>query len=50
LMKGIKKKIKSPLFCFHGNCAKVCSTDSDFFGLSHSNRCGCCFYQFLFCM
>jgi hypothetical protein len=31
LMKGIQKKFKSPLFCFH------------------SNRCGCCFYQFLFC-
>jgi hypothetical protein len=22
---------KSPLFCFHGNCSKVCPTDSDFF-------------------
>jgi hypothetical protein len=31
LMKGIQKKIKSPLFCFHGNCGKVCPTDSDFF-------------------
>jgi hypothetical protein len=20
---------KSPLFCFHGNCGKVCPTDSD---------------------
>ena len=24
---------KSPLFCFHGNCGKVCPTDSDFLGL-----------------
>jgi hypothetical protein len=24
---------KSPLFRFHGNCGKVCPTDSDFFGL-----------------
>jgi hypothetical protein len=22
---------KSPLFCFHGNCGKVCQTDSDCF-------------------
>jgi hypothetical protein len=29
-----KKKLKSPLFYFHCNCSKVCSTDSDFFGLS----------------
>ena len=37
---------KSPLFCFHGNCGKVCPTDSDFFwGLSRSTRCGCCSYQ-----
>ena len=28
-----------PLFCFHGNCGKVCPTDSDFFGLSRSTRC-----------
>jgi hypothetical protein len=21
---------KFPLFCFHGNCGKVCPTDSDF--------------------
>ena len=34
-----------PLFCFHGNCGKVCSTDSDFFGLSRSTRCGCYSYQ-----
>jgi hypothetical protein len=26
-----KKKIKSHFFCFHGNCGKVCPTDSDFF-------------------
>jgi hypothetical protein len=35
------KKFKSPLFCFHGNCDKVCSTDTDFIGLSRSTRCGC---------
>ena len=40
-----KKKIKSPFFCFHGNYGKVCPTDSDFFGLSRSTRCGCCSYQ-----
>jgi hypothetical protein len=34
-----------PLFCFHGNCGKVCTTDSDFFGLTRSTRCGCCSYQ-----
>ena len=45
LMKGIQKKFKSPLFCFHDNCGKVCPSDSDFFGLSRSNRCGCCSYQ-----
>ena len=36
---------KSPFFCFHGNCGKVCPTDSDFFGLSRFTRCGCCSYQ-----
>jgi hypothetical protein len=45
LMKGIPKFFKSPLFCFHGNCGKVCPTDSDLFGLSRSTRCGCCSYQ-----
>ena len=35
----------NPLFCFHGNCGKVCPTDSNFFGLSHSSRCGCCSCQ-----
>ena len=45
LMKGIKFCFKSPLFCFHDNCGKVCPTDSDFFGLSRSTHCGCCFYQ-----
>jgi hypothetical protein len=29
-MKGIQKKFKSPLFCFHGKSGKVCPTDSDF--------------------
>ena len=33
------------LFCFHGNCGKVCPTDSDLFGLSRSTSCGCCSYQ-----
>ena len=45
LMIGIQNLFKSPLFCFHGNCGKVCPTDSVFFGLSRSTRCGCCFYQ-----
>ena len=45
LMKGIQKYFKSPFFCFHGNCGKVCPTDSDFFGLSRSTRCGCCSYE-----
>jgi hypothetical protein len=40
-----KKKIESPLFCFHGNSRKVCPTDSDFFGLPRSTRCGCCSLQ-----
>ena len=34
-----------PLFCFHGNCGEVCPTDSDFFALFRSTRCGCCFLQ-----
>jgi hypothetical protein len=29
-MKEIKKN-ESPLFYSHGNCGKVCPTDSDFF-------------------
>ena len=45
LMKGIQFFFKSPLLCFHGNCGKVCPTDSDLFGLSRSTRCGCCSYQ-----
>jgi hypothetical protein len=32
-MKGIQKYFRSPFLCFHGNCGKVCPTDSDFFGL-----------------
>jgi hypothetical protein len=36
------KKIVIPLFCFYGNCGKVCTIDYDFFGLSRSTRCGCC--------
>ena len=39
--KESKKKMLIPLFSFYGNCGKVCSTDSDFFGLSRSTRCGC---------
>jgi hypothetical protein len=38
-------QLLSPLFCFYGNCGKVCPTDSDFSGLSHSTRFGCCSYQ-----
>jgi hypothetical protein len=34
LMKGIQNIFKSPR-----------ATDSDFFGLSRSTRCGCCSYQ-----
>ena len=45
LIKGIQIFFKSPLFCFHGNCGKVCPIDSDFFGLSLSTSCGCCSYQ-----
>ena len=45
LMKGIQFFFKSPLFCFHGNCSKVCPTDSNLFGLSRFTRCGCCSYQ-----
>jgi hypothetical protein len=44
-MKGIQNYFKSPLFCFHGDCGKVCPTNSDFFGLSRSTSCGCCSYQ-----
>ena len=43
LMKGIQNLFKSPLFCFHGNYGKVCPTDYDFFGLTHSTRCGMLF-------
>jgi hypothetical protein len=35
-----QKILKIPLFYFHGNCGKVCPTDSDFFDLFHSTRCG----------
>ena len=37
--------LNPPLFCFHGNCGKVCPNDSDFFGLSRSTRCGCFSYK-----
>jgi hypothetical protein len=33
LRKRIEKKNWIPPFCFHGNCGKVCPTDSDFFWL-----------------
>jgi hypothetical protein len=42
LMKEIQLFFKSPLFCFYDSYGKVCLTDSDFFGLSRSTRCGCC--------
>ena len=45
LMKGFQIFFKSPLFCFHGNCGKVCPIDSDCFSLSLSTSCGCCSYQ-----
>jgi hypothetical protein len=32
--------LNPPFFYCHGNCGKVCSTDCDFLGLSHSTRCG----------
>ena len=44
-MKGIQICFKSPLFCFHGNCGKVCPADSDIFDLSRATICGCCSYQ-----
>jgi hypothetical protein len=37
--------LNPPFLNFHGNCAKACPTNSDFFGLSHSTRCGYCSYQ-----
>ena len=43
--KESKLFLNPPFFCFHGNCGKVCPTDSDFFDLSRSTRCGCCSYQ-----
>jgi hypothetical protein len=39
------KKNLTPPFCFHGHCGKDCPTDSHFFGLTRSTRCGCCSYQ-----
>ncbi len=44
LVKGIQFFL-IPLFCFHGNCGKVCPTDYDYFGLSRSTRYGCCSSQ-----
>ena len=40
-MKEINFFLNPPFFYFHGNCSKVCPTDSDFCGLSRSTRCGC---------
>ena len=45
LMKGIQNYFKSPLFRFHGNCGKICPTNSNCFGLSSFTGCGCCSYQ-----
>ena len=45
LMKGIQNYFKSPLFRFHGNCGKICPTNSKLFGLSRFTGCGCCSYQ-----
>jgi hypothetical protein len=44
-VRSISRRCLAPLFCFHGNCGKVCPTDFDFFGLSRSTSCGCCSYQ-----
>jgi hypothetical protein len=43
--KESKFVLNSPFFCFHGNYGTACPTDSDFFGLSRSTRCGCYSYQ-----
>ena len=40
-MKEIKQIWNPPFFYFHGICRKVCPTDSYFYGLSRSTRCGC---------
>ena len=39
------KKKKIPPFFVSMATVAVCPTDSDFFGLSRSTRCGCCSYQ-----
>ena len=43
--KESKNILNHPLFCFHGNCGKVCPIVFDLFSLSRSTRCGCCSYQ-----
>jgi hypothetical protein len=43
--KESKFCLNPTFFCFHGNCGKVYPTDSNFFGLSRSTRCGCSAYQ-----
>jgi hypothetical protein len=43
--KESKICLNPPFFCYHGNCGKVCPTDSDLFVLSRSTRWGCCSYQ-----
>ena len=42
--KESKTKFNPPFFVSMAT-AEICPTDSDFFGLSHSTRCGCCCYQ-----
>ena len=39
--KKSKSFLNPPFFYFYGNCGKVYHTDSNFFGLSRSTRCGC---------
>jgi hypothetical protein len=41
------KNILNSLFFVSMATAAVCPTDSDFFSLSRSTRCGCCSYQVL---
>ena len=39
------KKKKIHLFLFPWQLRQICPTDSNFFGISRSTRCGCCSYQ-----
>ena len=45
VMKEIKTFLKSPFFISMATSVKVCSTNFDYFGLSHTTICGCCSYQ-----